>query len=56
MYTAILVFAVGTSLLLGSWYGVLSGLVLMILLARRAMLEERTLRAELPGYAAYMRR
>ena len=54
MYTAILVFAVGTSLLLGSWYGVLSGLVLMILLARRAMLEERTLRAELPGYAAYM--
>jgi protein-S-isoprenylcysteine O-methyltransferase Ste14 len=54
MYTAILVFAVGTSLLLGSWYGVLSGLVLMILLAKRAMLEERTLRAELPGYAAYM--
>ena len=54
MYTAILVFAVGTSLLLGSWYGVLSGLVLVILLARRAMLEERTLRAELPGYAAYM--
>ena len=52
--TAILVFTVGTSLLLGSWYGVLSGLVLMILLARRAMLEERTLRAELPGYAAYM--
>ena len=56
MYTAILVFAVGTSLLLGSWYGVLSGLVLMILLARRAVLEEGTLRAELPGYAAYMGR
>jgi protein-S-isoprenylcysteine O-methyltransferase Ste14 len=54
MYTAMLVFTVGTSLLLGSWYGILSGLVLMILLARRAMLEEHTLRAELPGYAAYM--
>ena len=54
MYSAILVFTMGTSLLLGSWYGVLSGLVLMILLARRALLEERTLRAELAGYAAYM--
>jgi protein-S-isoprenylcysteine O-methyltransferase Ste14 len=54
MYTAILVFAAGSSLLLGSWYGVLSGLILLILLARRAMLEERALRAELPGYAAYM--
>jgi protein-S-isoprenylcysteine O-methyltransferase Ste14 len=54
MYTAILVFAAGTSLLLGSWYGVLSGLILLMLLARRAMLEERVLRAELPGYAAYM--
>ncbi|HXO34187.1 MAG TPA: isoprenylcysteine carboxylmethyltransferase family protein [Candidatus Acidoferrales bacterium] len=54
MYSAILVFAVGSSLLLGSWYGVLSGLILLILLARRAMLEERALRAELPGYAAYM--
>lgn len=54
MYTAILVFTIGTSLLLGSWYGILSGLVLMILLARRAMLEERTLRAKLPGYAAYV--
>ena len=47
-------FCVGTSLLLGSWYGVLSGLVLMILLAGRTMLEERTLCAELPRYAAYM--
>jgi protein-S-isoprenylcysteine O-methyltransferase Ste14 len=54
MYSAILVFTMGTSLLLGSWYGVLSGLVLMILLARRTLLEERTLRAELAGYAAYM--
>jgi protein-S-isoprenylcysteine O-methyltransferase Ste14 len=54
MYTAILIFAAGTSLLLGSWYGVLSALILLILLARRATLEERALRAELPSYAAYM--
>jgi protein-S-isoprenylcysteine O-methyltransferase Ste14 len=56
MYSAILVLVVGTALLLGSWYGVLFGLILMITIARRAELEERALRKELPGYAAYMAR
>ena len=54
MYAAILLFVVGTSMLLGSLYGVLVGLVFMIVLARRAVLEERTLQQELPGYSAYM--
>jgi protein-S-isoprenylcysteine O-methyltransferase Ste14 len=54
MYAAIVVFVVGTPLLLGSWFGVLVGLLFVVLLARRAILEERTLRAELPGYAAYL--
>jgi protein-S-isoprenylcysteine O-methyltransferase Ste14 len=54
MYAAILLFVVGTSMLLGSLYGVLVGLFFMIVLARRAVLEERTLQQELPGYAAYM--
>jgi protein-S-isoprenylcysteine O-methyltransferase Ste14 len=54
MYAAIVVFVVGTSLLLGSWSGVLVGVVFVGMLARRAVLEERTLRAELPGYAAYL--
>lgn len=54
MYAGILVFVVGTSLFLGSWYGVLFGLTLVGLVARRAVLEERTLRQELRGYAAYM--
>jgi protein-S-isoprenylcysteine O-methyltransferase Ste14 len=54
MYAAIVVFVMGTSLLLGSWSGVLVGLIFVVMLARRAVLEERTLRAELPGYAAYM--
>jgi protein-S-isoprenylcysteine O-methyltransferase Ste14 len=54
MYAGILVFMVGTSLLLGSGYGIIVGLIFMIVLARRALLEERTLRQELPGYAAYM--
>jgi protein-S-isoprenylcysteine O-methyltransferase Ste14 len=54
MYAAIVVFVVGTSLLLGAWSGVLIGAIFVVMLARRAMLEERTLRAKLPGYAAYM--
>jgi len=54
MYAAIVVFVVGTSLLLGSWSGVLVGAIFVITLARRAILEERTLQARLPGYATYM--
>jgi protein-S-isoprenylcysteine O-methyltransferase Ste14 len=54
MYAAIVVFVVGTSLLLGSWSGVLLGLIFVAVLARRAVLEERTLRQDLPGYTAYM--
>lgn len=56
MYAAIVVFVAGTSLLLGSWLGMLAGGLFLGLLARRALLEERTLRADLPGYAAYMAR
>jgi protein-S-isoprenylcysteine O-methyltransferase Ste14 len=54
MYSGIVIFAIGTPLLLGSWYGALWGLIFVIILARRAVLEERTLREELPGYADYM--
>jgi protein-S-isoprenylcysteine O-methyltransferase Ste14 len=54
MYAAILVFVVGTSLLLGAWLGLLVGALFMIVLGRRATLEESALRAHLPGYAAYM--
>ncbi len=56
MYTGILVFTVGTPLMLGSWYGLLLGLLLVLLLMRRAVLEERTLRDELNGYSDYMTR
>ena len=55
MYTGMLAFFVGTPLLLGSGYGIVGGLLLMLMLARRAVLEERTLQTELHGYAAYMR-
>lgn len=53
MYAAALIFLTGTSLLLGSWYGLAVALLLEIGIAFRALQEERTLRAELPGYAAY---
>src|SRR5258706_6576863 len=53
MYAAILLFMLGTSLLLGSWYGSLAGLIFITVLARRAVLEEQMLNSELPGYTAY---
>jgi protein-S-isoprenylcysteine O-methyltransferase Ste14 len=53
MYSAIAVFVAATSLVLGSWHGILFGLMFMLMLARRAVLEERTLREKLHGYTAY---
>jgi protein-S-isoprenylcysteine O-methyltransferase Ste14 len=55
MYAGVIPFVVGTAFLLGSWYG-LVGLILVAGIAFRALQEERVLRAELPGYDAYMAR
>ena len=54
MYAAALLFFLGTTLLLGSWYGLLLALLLVALIAGRTVLEERTLQQELQGYDAYM--
>jgi protein-S-isoprenylcysteine O-methyltransferase Ste14 len=56
MYAAMTLVVVGAPFLLGAWDGVLVGLIFVLVLARRAVLEERALRQELPGYAAYMER
>jgi len=56
MYAAMSAAAMGVPLLLGAWSGVVAGLVFMLILARRAVLEERTLEHELPAYAAYRAR
>ncbi len=56
MYTTMLVQFTGTALLLGSWLWILVGLLMMGVLARRAVLEEKMLRDELPGYVEYMAR
>ncbi len=54
MYAAALLLMIGTPLLLGSWLGLLGAALLVVMMARRAVLEEQTLRAELQGYEAYM--
>lgn len=56
LYAAVIPFAAGTALLLGSWYGLLMGLVFTVALALRAVQEERVLQAKLPGYAEYLER
>jgi protein-S-isoprenylcysteine O-methyltransferase Ste14 len=55
MYAGVIPFVVGTTFLLGSWYGLL-GLIIIVGIAYRALREERVLRLELPGYEAYMAR
>jgi protein-S-isoprenylcysteine O-methyltransferase Ste14 len=55
LYVTAILFLLGTALLLGSWYGLLWGLILMGgLFAVRAVMEERMLKEELEGYNAYM--
>jgi protein-S-isoprenylcysteine O-methyltransferase Ste14 len=56
MYAAFVLFTLGTALLLGSWYGLVGGLLLIGMIAWRAVQEERVLREELKGYRAYMTR
>src|SRR5262245_25343265 len=56
MYAGFVLYALGTALLLGSGFGLLGALVLIGVVARRAVLEERVLREKLPGYADYMSR
>jgi protein-S-isoprenylcysteine O-methyltransferase Ste14 len=56
LYSGVGLFEVGTSLLLGSWTGLLLGAVVMGLVAWRAVREERTLREELDGYEDYLSR
>ena len=56
LYAAFIPFFLGTAFLLGSWYCILLGLVLIGLIAVRAVMEERVPRKELQSYDAYMAR
>jgi protein-S-isoprenylcysteine O-methyltransferase Ste14 len=53
LYGGAILYFVGIPLLLGSWYGLLAAPILTAVLALRAVKEEQTLAAELPGYAEY---
>ena len=54
LYAGFVLYTFGTALLLGSWLGVVGALVLIVLVAYRAVMEERVLREELDGYSVYM--
>jgi protein-S-isoprenylcysteine O-methyltransferase Ste14 len=56
MYSGVMLFFLGVPLLVGSWWGVALAPVFAILFAIRAGIEERALRAGLPGYADYAAR
>src|SRR3954470_21232921 len=56
MYAGALLFFIGTPLLLGSWYGLAAVPVLTVVLAASAVMEERMLADELPGYRDYAMR
>jgi protein-S-isoprenylcysteine O-methyltransferase Ste14 len=53
MYAGALLFSAGTTLLFGSWWGLVAVALLAAVIAVRAVLEEETLKAELDGYAGY---
>ena len=53
MYAGAILFFLGTPLLLGSWYGFAATPILIILLAVRVVIEEKTLGEELEGYGEY---
>jgi protein-S-isoprenylcysteine O-methyltransferase Ste14 len=56
MYSGTILFLVGVSLLLGSWWGVAISPLFAVLFAVRAGIEERALIAGLPEYADYAAR
>jgi protein-S-isoprenylcysteine O-methyltransferase Ste14 len=56
MYAGALLIVAGAPLLLGSWWGLAAAAALVLLIAIRAVLEERMLKAELAGYADYAAR
>ncbi len=56
MYSSAIAFLAGTSLLLGSWWGLLASLALDGLFVLRTALEDRELHARLEGYDRYAER
>lgn len=53
MYVGAILGYIGTPLLLGTWWAMLSAGIAIVALIVRTALEDKTLQAELPGYADY---
>ena len=53
MYVGVILLVLNIPLLLGSWWALIPGGLIVILFVVRTVLEDRTLQDELPGYAAY---
>ncbi|KJC35102.1 isoprenylcysteine carboxylmethyltransferase family protein [Bradyrhizobium sp. LTSP857] len=56
MYSGMILFFAGVSLILGSWWGLAMAPIFLVLFTVRIRIEERTLREGLPGYADYATR
>ncbi len=55
-YVGFAIFFFGAPLALGTWVAAIPALALVVLMVIRTALEDRTLQAELPGYAEYAQR
>ena len=56
MFAAMGLRFLGASLLMGSYAGVVVGIIMLTMLSVRSVLEEQTLTRELDGYEEYMQR
>jgi protein-S-isoprenylcysteine O-methyltransferase Ste14 len=56
MYVGLICMGLGAPLLLGSWWAFLVGVLTTVAAVWRTSREDQTLKAELPGYAAYAQR
>lgn len=56
MYVGMIFYDVSVPLLLGSWWGLAVGAVMIAAVVMRTALEDRTLQRELPGYGEYSQR
>jgi protein-S-isoprenylcysteine O-methyltransferase Ste14 len=56
MYASVTLYVLGTSLALGSWWGLVAAAVMLPILVWRLVDEERMLVDQLPGYNAYRQR
>jgi protein-S-isoprenylcysteine O-methyltransferase Ste14 len=54
MYAGMVLFVIGTALMLGSLWGLAATLVLFVLLGMRTLGEEQVLKKDLAGYGEYM--